>query len=538
MKTIYFHDYQKTGDTGYDLHLLMDSIKGQSDIKVVFDKGVYDVQPDYCFERSLCMSNHGWNGPKRIAVLIEDMQNIELDFSGSVLRVNGIMTAMAILGSSGVSIKNVTLENPATQILQTKVIGHGDGYIDLLKMHGKEQFIMRKDELVTEFLPMVFLDIWMHTEYDGETGEIAEGGGDNLLGIRINNEKIEDIGDDKIRLYGIKRYPPIGNIIMMNGTRRMGAGIFCEDSKNVLCENVTVHSCMGMGFTAQTSENITLRGFATRKHDGRYYTANADATHFIQCTGTVTVEDSFFECQLDDALNIHGMYTKIINKSDNAVFVREVHVDSKGIKIFRPGDVIQILKPDTVIPYTQKTISAVEFINSDTIRLELKDTTDDIIVGDVAENISMSADLLFRRNRVQNNRARGMLLASRGKTVIEDCVFHSQGVSIQFEANGEYWYESGGTQDVIIRNNFFDGCQYAHKKGPVIACVPRKNTEEGKYFHKKIQIIDNRFDSYSPELVHFDNVEHAVFKGNEIKGDNAFVSVYHVGKTDIDIDIK
>ena len=68
--------------------------------------------------------------------------------------------------------------------------------------------------------------------------------------------------------------------------------------------------------------------------------------------------------------------------------------------------------------------------------------------GQVVENISHNVALTFRHNIVRCNRARGMLIASRGRTVIEDCDFHTSGAAILFEANGEYWFESGGTQDV------------------------------------------------------------------------------------------
>ncbi len=536
MRTVYFRDYQTSGDTGYDLYALFCSLQGEKDIKVIFDPGEYDVWPDMCFQRNLCISNHGFNGPKRIAVLLENMQDVELDFSGSVLRTHGIMTAFSILNSSKITIKNVILENPATQVMQMKVIAHGDDYVDFMKMQGCEQFRVRKGEFVTDYTNGIFYPIWMYLEYSGQTGHLL----DERVCFDGFGGYVEELGDDVIRWHNFETQPAVGNVIIFNATRRLGVGIFCEDSEDILCENVTVHSCYGMGFSAQTCHNITLRGFNTKKSGERFYSANADATHFISCTGLVTVEDCLFENQLDDALNIHGMYTRIARKTKTELFVTEVQEEAKGIKIFNAGDRIQILNPQTLIPYAEKTIKEVTYINADTIRLELCESTEDICAGDTVENISRAADLVFRRNVLRNNRARGILLASRGKTLIEDCLFQNPGPSIQFEANGDYWYESGGTLDVTIRANVFDRSQNSFEI-PIINAVPRQNVLEGQYFHKEIRVIENEFRAGGDTVVHFDNIEHAVFKDNRIickkDGDKPVITYHHIGKPEIETDI-
>ena len=92
METIYFKDHRKSGDAGYDIYRLLTDIKGKKDIRIVFDKDIYEISPDYCFEKALHVSNHGWNGYKRIIALLEDMEDIELDFSGSTLLAHDVIT--------------------------------------------------------------------------------------------------------------------------------------------------------------------------------------------------------------------------------------------------------------------------------------------------------------------------------------------------------------------------------------------------------------------------------------------------------------
>ena len=540
MQTILFKNHRKSGNDAYDLYRLITDLGTKKDVKIVFDKDTYNIDPDYCFEKCVNISNHGWNGYKRFFALLDGMENIELDFCGSTLVSKGVLTPFGIVGSKNITVKNAILENENTLFLQARIIAHGDGYVDLEKMLGASQFRFRHArELAAKYYETFFV-IDNSIEYRGDTGEIEPGTADHTFGY-LWDMRFEDIGDNKLRLHGVKRYPPIGNIAVFSAARRLGCGFFCEDSSDITLENITVHSCYGMGILAQTCHNIHLNSFNTLRHGNQYYTANADATHFVNCTGLVKVENSTFEGQLDDALNIHGMYARIESKGEREMIVREVHEEARGIRIYRDGDRIQVVNNQSLIPYTEKTIEKAEYVNQDIIRLTLRESTDDIIIGDDIESLDRAADLIFRNNIVRNNRARGMLIATRGKTVIEDCYFHTSGAAILFESNGDYWFESGGVQDVTIRNNNFDGCKYALWGSAVISCVPRKAVESGKYFNRTIKIENNKFHATMDYLVELDNIENATFTGNTVtaaEGVEPKITLNHIGNAEINTDIK
>lgn len=539
MKNIYFKNHRKSGNDAYDLYRLLSDLDSNKNIKIIFEKDIYNIDPDYCFEKCVNISNHGWNGYKRFFALLEGMENVELDFSGSTLVSKGILTPFGIIDSKNITVKNAILENDNTMFLQARIIAHGDGYVDLEKMRGASQFRMRHDrELAANYCECFFV-VDNSIEYNCNTGELEPGTADHSFGY-LWDMRFQDIGDNKLRLHGVKRYPPIGNIAVFSAARRLGCGFFCEDSSDITLENVTVHSCFGMGILAQTCHNIHLNSFNTLRHSDQFYTSNADSTHFVNCTGLVLVENSTFEGQLDDALNIHGMYVRIESKKANELIVREVHGQARGIRMLREGDKIQIVNKESLIPYSEKTIVKTEYINQDITRLMLDESTDDVVVGDDVESLDRSADLIFRNNIVRNNRARGMLIATRGKTVIEDCYFHSSGSAILFESNGDYWFESGGVQDVTIRNNFFDGCKYARWGSAVISCVPRKAIESGKYFNREINVIDNKFNMTMDYAVQFDNVERVRFTGNEVtsaEGISPKITLNHIGCAEIETNI-
>lgn len=439
--------------------------------------------------------------------------------------------------------------------MQVRVVAHGDGYVDTEIMHGGEQFEVRRGELICpKPRRSCNYGVELDVELVGDTGEYMPGTADHNFGARIRDMVCEYLPEGRLRFHGVRRYPPIGNILVISAARRMGAGIFCCDSADVTCSNVTVLSCHGMGFIAQTSRDIRLDGFHTRRPEGLAYSAVADATHFVDCDGSVTVENCVFEGQLDDALNIHGMYTRVIGVEKDALFLREMHRDATGIRIFRDGDSIQVLDQKTLIPFVERVIRKVEYINSEVIRLELEPlspvTADnagcvpepEIKPGQVVENISHNVSLTFRHNIVRGNRARGMLIASRGRTVIEDCYFHTSGAAVLFEANGEYWFESGGTRDVTIRGCRFDACRHGRWGNAVIECARRKATEEGRYFHRSIRVLDNTFrmaDGGAPAAI-FDNIESLCFRGNTLiaapDGTPARVLLSHIGQADIQPD--
>ncbi len=541
MKTIDFKEYRKSGNDSYDIYRLFSDLGTKSDLRIVFPCDRYEIKQDFCFDRPLCISNHGWNGFKRVAFPIENMENVELDFCGSTLAAKGVITLFALINSKNITIKNVTLENPSTGFMQTRVISHGDGYVDLEKELGADQFIIRRDgELAYSYYESNF-NIQNAIEFRPDTGEIEYETSDFPFEKPLSLLSVEALGEDRLRVHGVKRYPPVSNRLVFFSTRRLGCAFFCEDCENLHFENVIIHSCFGMGLLAQTCHNITLDSFCTKRKEGQFYTANVDATHFVNCTGLVKVENSLFEGQFDDALNIHGIYARVESVSGREIFVREVHGQAKGIRVFREGDRIQAVNFNSLIPYTEKSIDSVEYINQDIIRLTLCESAEDIKIGDNIESITRAADLIFRNNTVRDNRARGMLIATRGKVVIENNFFHTSGSAILFEANGDYWYESGGTLDVTVKNNTFDRCCYAKWGNAAVSCVPRKAIEPGKYFNKDIKVIGNSFKALNSVAAAFDNVENLLFEGNTVVTDGdleAKITVKHVKNASISADIK
>ena len=244
--------------------------------------------------------------------------------------------------------------------------------------------------------------------------------------------------------------------------------------------------------------------------------------------------DSDFSGQLDDALNVHGVYTRILAVDGRVLTVKYMHSQAKGLDIFDKGDRIRIVSPDSLLPKGEYQVENLEILNNETTLLTL-DRPVEAIPGDDCENISWMPEVEFCGNHVAFNRARGILLAAGARTVISGNYFNTSGGAILFESNGEYWFESGATNDVVITGNFFDNCHYGSWSRAVIDAVPRAKAEDGRFFHGRIEITGNRFVSCHAAPIKLDNVSEVIVRENLLEDTSADCGFVHCGRVICDI---
>ena len=131
--------------------------------------------------------------------------------------------------------------------------------------------------------------------------------------------------------------------------------------------------------------------------------------------------------------------------------------------------------------------------------------------------------MLIRGCYIGNNRARGLLIGSRGKVVIEQNVFHTPGTAILFEGDGRYWYEQSGVRDVTIRDNVFDNCMYGSATwgSAVIAVGSGIPDKEHSRYHRNILVENNTFRGFDRRIVNLYCVDGFTFRGNKVEFSDA-----------------
>lgn len=514
-----YKQFEKTDDVAFNIYTALLYCKANNEDGLVFDKGEYHIYAEKACEGVFSMSNHTDPGFKRCCFLIDGFENFTIDGGGSDFIFEDIMTPVIVSNSKNVTVKNFEFTSVKYLTAQFDVVKGGDESIEMKPTHGVTYVHggdLFEGEFNSENQRLRYMD------FHDNDGKISAGPSEFFTaGIEGSEYRVvfTDLHNGTYKAENIPAPLKAGQKIVMGSRTRRAAIIFLNASVNTKIKNVTVYSGLGMGIIAQNCDCVDIEEFNTRCKDGRCYSINADGTHFVHCKGDINLRNCYFEGQLDDALNIHSIYLKIVAKTENSILLKEVHSEQTGIDILSPGSVLQTADPETLLPNGEYRVKDVKRVNLEIMEVYLDEDISDIRIGDVADEISWVPDVLFENCTVVNNRARGMLLASAGKITIRKNLFKTPGPAIKFESDGKYWYESGRTKDVLITGNTFDNCKYSGWGDSVIVVMPREKTEENRYYHKKIAVVDNEFKNCKGYLANADNTETFIFKGNHITGE-------------------
>ena len=336
-----------------------------------------------------------------------------------------------------------------------------------------------------------------------------------------------------------------GTVVAMRGWGRPTPGIFMSHDINTSLLNVKVHYAEGMGLLAQLCEDITLDGFGVclkGDNDPRYFTTQADATHFSGCKGKIISKNGLYEGMMDDAINVHGTYLKVIKRVDDHTLIgRYMHDQSWGFEWGCPGDDVQFVRSETMeLIGNQNQITAIrpydknEISGAREFSITFKDPIDPAInekSGFGIENLTWTPEVLFAGNTIRNNRARGTLFSTPKKTVVEDNLFdHTSGTAILLCGDCNGWFETGACRDVTIRCNRFINAltnmfQFTNAIISIYPEIPNLKDQQ-KYFHGGkdggIVIENNEFDTFDAPILYAKSVDGLIFRNNVIKTNTEF----------------
>lgn len=511
-----------------DLISALEFCKNEGANTLIFEKGTYFFDDVFACDVPVCVSNHGEIGYRKSAFLLNEINNLTIDGGGSTFVFKGIMNAFHVLNCKNVKIKNLTIEFPDYPYPNGFVTNVGNNYFDL--RFDSENVILDGDGTLYvksgEFSDRVHCDV----RFKGDTHEIVRNTGDNSLGENLNSIKKELLDNGEIRFLDPPVLPDKNDVFGLLTGRRRASGILLDCSENTVIENVIIHSCIGIGVMAQNCKNILIDRLNVTASEGRYVSSAADATHFVGCTGEVVVKNSLFEHMLDDALNVHGIYTKIVLSGEGYAVIEFMNSASVGIELYKKGDRLASIDPDTLQTNDILTVKNAVLINRNHIKLTFEENTT-LKVGNLIDNLTSYPSLLFENNTVRNNRARGMLIATNKPAIIRNCRFHTSGSAIVLECDGKFWFESGAVNDLTIENNIFDDCRYANWDRGVISIPEGKKLVDNFYYHGRIKIENNTFIGSNDVNVYADNVNELIYTENQ--GECHKLLIRHVRETRI-----
>lgn len=517
------------------LAMIKSSVDEDDEVVVRFRKGRYDFYPHDALQREYYVSNHDQNQPKLVGVCLEQWDNLTLDGKGSEFIFHGQMLPLAVVNSSHVTLKNFSIDFENPHIAQVEVISNDENEGITFRVEPWVNYRINEDGVFE-----TYGDGWKYQQYTGiafekESRHIVYQTSD----LWIDTKQVQDVGERLLHApnWKDKRLGP-GTIVAMRTWNRPAPGIFLDHSNDTYINNVTVHYAEGMGLLAQRCCDIRLNRFnvCLKDNDARYFTTQADATHFSQCKGMIRSEHGLYEGMMDDAINVHGIYLKVKERrDDNTLICSYEHNQAWGFAWGDAGDSVCFVKSKTmemlkniniikeIKPYDKETIKGAKvFI------ITFEDELPEEINADTSfgiENLSWTPEVVFSHNIVRNNRARGALFSSPLRTVCEDNLFdHTSGTAILLCGDCNGWYESGAVRDLLIKNNTFVNAmtnmfQFTNAVISIYPEIPELENQVS-YFHggKKDAIVieKNHFITFDKPLLYAKSVDGLIFRKNKV----------------------
>lgn len=320
---------------------------------------------------------------------------------------------------------------------------------------------------------------------------------------------------------------PDGTVVVTRHGYRPNPCVFLYRSAHTTFENCGAFAASGMGLLAQRCDTVTVSGWRTR--GTRQTGLQADATHFSNCRGTVTVENSLLEGMVDDGINVHSTALKIAAiHPGGRIICKYAHVQSTGFEVFLAGETVRFIKAATMEPGGERAVENVKWNAHDEIELVIAGgVPEGIAAGDAVENADWQPAVVFRGNTVRNMSPRGSLFATPGKIVCESNLFSSvSGAAILIAADANEWYETGACRDMTIRGNTFRRCTLKGGKG-VIQISPKVPRIEGQKvrYHQNITICGNRFVECAKPMLFAVSASHVRLRGNTVEDSNGEMSL-------------
>lgn len=490
-----------------------------------FPSGEYHFWPEGSVAQEYAVHANGGRSVRQILFSLQDVRNLTIDGDGATLIMHGHLSPFILEHSTGVTIRKLRIDTARPFFTQGEIIDATTEYVDVRIDPVAFPHRVSKGQLVS--VSDAFL-----TPIDGRRMVISfdpkTGGPAHNMPYCFSELRAESRKQGIVRLQGI--FPAVfrtGDILIIDHGSRNDAGFVITESRNIIIEDVDIAQISGMGVVSQFSEDITLRRLRVMPDvtTGRLISSNADATHWVHCTGRITMEDCVFEGMLDDACNVHGVYTLIRDiHSPTQLEVELMRGDQVGHNLYRPGDRIALVDAGSLATQTTAVVKASRLMAHNRIMIDVVDPLcSSIGPGALIENPTRMPEVIIRNCRTGKNRPRGFLIATPRRVLIEGCTLYNSdsGIFIHGDLN---WHESGPTTDVTIHGNTFQNCGYAVANSSIVICpsIATPVAPAAAYYHRNIRIDNNLFEHFEGHLVTAISVDGLSFRGNRFKRTSAY----------------
>lgn len=454
----------------------------------------------------------------RTALNLRNIKDLIIEGNGAKFIIRGTATNAALQHCENIEINDIELDVENPDMHEMTVIAKGRHYVDF-QIDGISSYSVEGGKLYFHGVDYK-TDALKKYRAAWHTGCVKKDTPNTIKRTHhlfLTAIKAKDLGNGTVRIYYLSNAQiDVGDRYYVFHNRRDNVGIFIDSCKNVTLNSVAQRFNYSLAIVAQNTENITLNrlDFSPDKKGGRLVASTADFIQICMCKGKVIVENSYFEGACDDCINVHGVHFKIKKIEANKLTVQFMHPQAHGFNPIHSGDEVAFINPATMLEYGRATVISSALINEYQLEIEL-DSAENAKLGYCIEDITMCPEVEFKNNVMTRIITRGILLTTRGKTLIEGNRFVSTSMSgILLSDDAASWYESGMCCDVTIRNNVFEHCA-----DHAILIKPENSVHAGAV-HRNIKIIGNDFKDYGETCINIKSSSDIEILGNTFAGDN------------------
>lgn len=556
MKTVNILDYGSPENiTSAVIKALADIKASRAESTLIFPENTYHFFKEDSETRIFHTSNTDSKKfpEKKVAFLMEDMENVTVDGCGSEFIVHGDMMFLGVIRCKNISFKDFTWDYQSPETVEMETVAVGKNYADFSfpaeqhwRIKGRNMYWFDKSpktgEIYWERKNVQNAHCVCHLDKNSHSLLRASIVESPFLPARGKIKKLDD-KTVRIKYYAkMPRFIKEGMIFVLCPNKaRKTAGAFYWESENITAENIQPLYLNGFSWLVQMCADVTFKSckFVPKRNTDRYITSFADSLHIAGAKGSVTVENCDFSHDLDDPINIHGSFMRVEELIDShTAKLIYCHEQQGGFNQFYPGDKVAFFSRLDLVGaedgrlYTVRSSTNPEdgdLVSSVvTFEEELPAYLGDKILKEgkyVAENVTYTPDVVIRGCRFSYVPTRGILCTTRGKVLIEDNEFFGMSMaSVYISNDSNMWYESGPVRDMTIRNNTFyilktPGDKICCKGGIFVDPVTKggKLPDWTEPVHKNITIDSNTFYMEHDNVVFAKSVENLSITNNTVK---------------------
>ncbi|ANQ48840.1 alpha-1,3-galactosidase B [Flammeovirga sp. MY04] len=505
-------------------------------IELVFSKGYYHFRPNKEYQKEYFETNTYDVNPKNLAVFLSNRKDITINGQGSEFIFHDHIQPFTLDNCENVQLINFSIDWEQPLTAEGRVVYSNEKDIVLEIDQKQFPYEVQKDGIL--FKTANWEEKWRVSggswliEYTPDHIIPANTGDAGSVKGDLKNVVYSDLGKGRVQLSGnFTKYPTEGNYWIMRHSTRDHAGIFSFHSKNVHIENVDVHHTAGLGILFQYTDNVVVKdvNIVPNPKKNRYLSGHDDGLHFMGCKGHIAIDNYKAMGLMDDAINIHGTYVPVSKRVDDYTLIcNYAHDMSKGLIWGQKGDSVSIVIKENMKSEHINTLKSFDVLDDQRFQLTFNEKLPEDVSSQYSlENLTWTPSVSITNSYAGSNRARGYLISTPKKVVIENNVFQTSGSAILIAGDANYWYESGAVKDVLIKNNTFEAeCNSSNYQfcKAIISIYPEiPSVDESSPYHQNIQIVGNTFSPSDKALLYAISVDHLKFESNIINKGNAFM---------------